>query len=192
MSTVPTKRVPLRFKRCRLVRAAVAGRHTRSGKCDHHRRRGRGCRGGRTCQDQRPAGAHRPLMETQVSLVVLQLNLQQSEAQSLLSFFFRDTRARVPPRIHHFPGGYCPGSYRSEFVRTLVRRMAGSTSWRGRPLTLIRPFPVFAWATACIVTTKVSTYSSFRGDRRISSRSLSRWASNRGERTVAFFFLPKH
>lgn len=25
--------------------------------------------------------------------------------------------------------------------RTLVRRMAGSTSWRGRPLTLMRPLP---------------------------------------------------
>lgn len=55
----------------------------------------------------------------------------------------RPTLWPVIQSIHHrgLPGGAFEVSSRAE-NRTLVRRMAGSTSWRGRPLTLIRPLPV--------------------------------------------------
>ena len=37
-----------------------ARQRTRSGKCDHHRRHGHGCRGRRTCRGRQRAGARRP------------------------------------------------------------------------------------------------------------------------------------
>lgn len=41
-------------------RSHGARQRTRSGKCDHHRRHGHGCRGRRTCRGRRRAGARRP------------------------------------------------------------------------------------------------------------------------------------
>lgn len=54
-------------KNCGVGQSSRSGggmQRTRSEKCDHHRRHGHGCRGRRTCQDQRRAGARRPLIET--------------------------------------------------------------------------------------------------------------------------------
>lgn len=99
--------------------------------------------------------------------ILLFLVLGRSRCRSALSF----PSSPMPMPIKRLSG--CISLW--NLVRTLVRRMAGSTSWRGRPLTLIRPFPVLQWATAYFVSIKSQHFPSF--DIPV-AHSLLRWASS--------------
>lgn len=130
-----------------------ARRRTRSEKCGHHRRHGRGCPSWRTCQGRRRGGARRPVSrKPSASLSIMRAN--NTHPSSIIPFLFSmsDVFQDVirPSMILHSGWGQFVMWSRAAGSRTLVRRIAGSTSCRGRPLTLMRPLPALAWATACV------------------------------------------
>lgn len=106
------------------------------------------------------------LVVKKISACVLsQIVLQPCAKSPIQSFLIRKSGMSLGRK-----GSWC--------VRTLNRRISGWTRERGRPLTLMRPFPAY------INVVSITVPPSSR--RKFSQRTLQ-WAT-----AVAVFFLPKH
>lgn len=161
-----------------------ATERTRSEKCDHHRKHGRGCPAGRTCRDQRRGGARRPVVQRRTVSISVQPRGKPHRIHSSSHSFYgplgalsRDMVGLLktkPPTAPPQWGPFLEISLHASDGRTLVRRIAGSTSWRGRPLTLMRPWPALHWATAYVHSNRQQNVVLFGGSRVVGSSRLMR------------------